>query len=207
MADTYQQTEILIQDAIDAINKRDKSSVRAIAREFRVPYGRLRSRLNSNPSKSDVRGLHNRALKPDQEQALLSYFQRLDEMGIPARYSTIQRKAEAVLAQDLPPTYPRPNLSQKWAKRWLDRQYDLFKVKQKPLAAAQKNAHDVELLQGHFMRFKELKDKYYIFDEDIWNFDETGFRIGMARSDFILSVDPVRRIYSSDLENRESLSS
>ena len=121
MADAYHRTEILIQDVIDAINERDKSSVRAIAREFRVPYGRLRSRLNGRPTKSDVQGLHNRALKPDQEQALLSYFQRLDEMGIPARYSTIQRKAEAVLAQDLPSTYPRPTLSRKWAKRWLDR--------------------------------------------------------------------------------------
>ena len=57
------------------------------------------------------------------------------------------------------------------------------------------------------MRFKELREKYYIFDEDIWNFDETGFRIGIARSDFILSTDPIRRIYSSDPDNRESLSS
>ena len=146
VADVYQETEILIQNAIDAIHERDNPSIRAITKEFHVPYSRLRSRLNGRPSKSVVRGRHNRALKPDQEQALLSFFQRLDEMGIPARYSMIQRKAEALLIQDLPPSYPRPHLSRKWAKRWLDRQDNLFKVKRKPLAAARKNAHDVELL-------------------------------------------------------------
>ncbi len=39
--------------------------------------------------------------------------------------------------------------------------------------------------------------------KNTWNFDETGYRMGIARSDWIITVDPVRRIYMSDPDNRE----
>lgn len=37
---------------------------------------------------------------------------------------------------------------------------------------------------------------YNIHPHDIWNFDETGYRIDMARGDWIVTVDPTRTIYS-----------
>ena len=40
----------------------------------------------------------------------------------------------------------------------------------------------------------------------MWNCDETGYRIGMARSDWVISVDPTRTIYSKCPNNRELLS-
>ena len=128
-------------------------------------------------------------------------------MGCPGRLREIQTSANQILRQDADPTKPYPTVSIQWAKRWITRQDKLYKIRRKPLAAARKNAHYLALLQGHFQRCKDLVAQYGIYLEDTWNFDETGFRIGMLREDWVLSIDPIRKIYSADPENRESLSS
>jgi hypothetical protein len=205
MASTYAIIEGRIQKAIEAIHTHENPNRAEIAREFRVPYERLRSRLKGYQSKTAVRGLHNRALKPDQESALRQYLTKMDELGLPARLHMVQSTANALRAQDFPRWNPPPLLSDEWDKRWLDRQPGLFKAKRKPLAADRKNAHDPEVLQTHFDEYKEVVIKYDITKEDTWNFDETGYRMGIARFDWVVTVDPNRRIYSKDPDNRESL--
>ena len=54
MNQSYAATESRIHDAIDAINTRQNAKVKAIAREFDVPYKRLRNRLAGAPTKSEV---------------------------------------------------------------------------------------------------------------------------------------------------------
>ena len=206
MDQSYNAVEGRIQEAIDAIRTRQNTSRRAIAKEFHVPEERLRSRLNGHPPKSAVRGLHNRALKPDQDLALRLYLQKLDEMGAQARRHMIQRTANTILRQSGPLAILQKPLDSQWAKRWLDRQPDFYKIRRKPIAAARKNAEDMELLQAHFQRYKELCGQYGIQLADRWNFDETGFRIGMGRDDWIITMDPTRRAYLKNPENRESLS-
>jgi hypothetical protein len=166
MASTYALIEDRIQKAIDAINTRDNPNRAEIAREFRVPYERLRSRLKGYQSKTAVRGLHNRALKPDQESALRQYLTTMDELGLPVRLHLLQSTANTLRAQDFPRWNQPPPLSDNWAKRWLDRQPDLFKAKRKPIAADRKNAHDPEVLQAHFDGFKEVVIKYSITEDD-----------------------------------------
>jgi len=117
----------------------------------------------------------------------------------------VQSTANALRAQDFARWNPPPLLDARWAKRWLDRQSDLFKAKRKPLAAERKNAHDSEVLQTHFHEFKEVVVKYGITEDDTWNFDETGYRMSIARSDWVVTVDSNRKIYFKDPDNRESL--
>lgn len=88
----------------------------------------------------------------------------------------------------------------------MDRQPDLFKVKRKPLAVERRNAHDLDLIAGHFERFRRKVQEHGIHPHDMWNFDETGYRIGMARSDWVIAVDPTRAVYSKCPNNRELLS-
>ncbi len=71
-----------------------------IAREFRVPYDRLRSRLRDYQSKTAVRGLHNRALKPDQKSALRQYLTTVNQLGLSARLHMVQSTTNALRAQD-----------------------------------------------------------------------------------------------------------
>ena len=154
MPETYEEVEKRISEAIAAINLRENVNRNKIAQEFRVPVQRLRSRLNGNPSARDVRGLHLRKLAPDQEKALHDYFVQLDKTGMPARLHMIEQAPNSLLRMSSDPAAPPPFVGPQWAKRWLNRQKDLFKVKRKPLAAARKNAHDPEFLMEDFMMYK-----------------------------------------------------
>ena len=205
MPESYTIIENRIAKAIDALNSRKNAKLSAIAREFNVPRGRLRSRVKGVSSKTKVRGLHNRRIKPDQELALRLYLLKLDSLDIPARLHMVEVAAYSILRQTASDSTPPPPLGSHWIKRWLKRQSDLYKVKRKPLAAERKNAHDLKLLIGHFEKNQEVVNKYGINPKDQWNFDETGFRIGMARSDWIITADSARQSYSSDPSNRESL--
>ena len=154
MPETYQEVEKRISEAIAAINSRENVNRNKIAQEFRVPVQRLRSRLNGNPTASDVRGLHLRKLPPDQEKALHDYFIQLDETGIPTRLHMIEQAANSLLRMSSDPAAPPP------FKHWLNRQEELFKVKRKPLAAARKNAHDPKLLIEYFMMYKSIVNEF-----------------------------------------------
>ncbi len=206
MTATYAIIEGRIQKAIDAINTRENPNRAEIAREFRVSYDRLRSRLRDYQSKTSVRELHDRALKPDQKSALRQYLTTVDQLGLSARLHMMQSTANALRAQDFARWNSSALLNAQWAKRWLDRQSDLFKAKRKSLAAERKNAHDPEVLQTHFDEFNEMMVKYDITKDDTRN-RLSYEHCTVARSDWIVTVDPNRRIYSKDPNNRESLTS
>ena len=206
MDQSYAAVEKRIKDAINAINTRKNAKHKAIAREFQVPYDRLRNRLSGNPSKSEVRGMHNRLLTPDQDLALVLFYEKLSNAGTPARLNSIKSEANRLLRQTCDPTKPPPEIDPQWAKRWLDRQPKLSKVKRKPLAAERKNAHDVNIIAKHFERVRSVVQEHGIHPHDMWNFDETGYRIGMARSDWAIAVDPTRTVYLKCPNNRELLS-
>ena len=207
ISEEYKRVEERITNVIAAIQTRNGAKRAQIAREFNVPLSRLRSRINGSPSKSAVRGLHNRALKPDQEAALRIYLIRLDRLGIPASLNMVERTANTILRQDHQNLLSAPTVGYHWAKRWLDRQPDLFKAKRKPLQVERKNAQDPVVLMAHFTRYKEVVEKYGLLPSEIWNFNETGFRIGMARTDYVVTIDPRRAIRSKDPGNRKSLTS
>ena len=206
MDNSYQAIEARIKDGIQAYHAQKKPNLSAIAREFSVPIDRIKSRLNGTPSKSEVRGVHNRLLTPEQDVALTQYFHRLVNNGAPPRLNQIKSEAIRLLRLDWDPAKPFPEIGPQWAKRWLDRQPELFKTRRKPLAAERKNAHDLDLITGHFERFRKVVQENDIHPEDMWNFDETGYRIGMARGDWIIAIDPTRTVYSKCPNNRELVS-
>ncbi len=65
-----------------------------------------------------------------------------------------------MLGTSLVGTPPPPLLNARWAKRWLDRQPDLFQAERKPLAAERKNAHDSKVLQTRLNEFNEMMVTY-----------------------------------------------
>ena len=84
---------------------------------------------------------------------------------------------------------------------------NLFQVKRKRLAAARRKAHNPELLMEYFMMYpyKSVVDEFGILPGDQWNSDETGYRIGIAREDWVILVDVLRRVYSGCPDNQQSL--
>ena len=81
----------------------------------------------------------------------------------------------------------------------------MFKVRKKPIAAARKNAQVPDIMMEYFKTYTEVVIEFGILPEDQWNFDETGYRMGMGREDWVVSVDVIQISYSKCPDNRESL--
>ena len=100
---------------------------------------------------------------------------------------------------------PPPIVGPQWPQRFLQRHPEYFKRKQKPLSTERKNAHQPAEIQAHFDAYNKVKEENGILDADIWNFDETGFRIGVGRAQWIITKEEHRRLYAADPGNRESV--
>ena len=210
MSSNCKEIETRIQEAIQHVKKNPRAKRAKVARDFNVPIGRLRSRLENKPSASSIRGIHRRRLTPEQDLTLELYLRQLIKLGLHPRLRLVERAANKLLLQDCDQSNPPPPLSHAWSKRWMDRFPDFQKVKRKPLAAVRKNAEDPEVIERYFDQFIQQVREHGICEEDVWNFDETGFRMGIARSDWVItsiSENDKHSIRSKDPDNRESLTS
>ena len=100
MNQSYLVIESRIQEAIDAFNTRNNAKIVDVAKEFHVPYYRLRSRLQGASSPSQVREFHNRLLTSDQDLTLVLYYQRLANIGTSAHLRSVKCEVERLLRQD-----------------------------------------------------------------------------------------------------------
>lgn len=66
-------------------------------------------------------------------------------------------------------------------------------------------AHRREDLEYHFSEFKAAIEKYGIDMADIYNKDETGFRIEVITGHVVITHLSAKAVYLTDLDNRESL--
>jgi hypothetical protein len=55
-------------------------------------------------------------------------------------------------------------------------------------------AQDIQVVKDWFIAYRELLDKYQFQAKDIYNFDETGFRVGCARGTEVLVPIEVKEV-------------
>ena len=97
-----------------------------------------------------------------------------------------------------------PPLGQNWWTRFYKRNRSkIFMRRRRPLAAARKDAFDVEDLKDFYQKLKKAIDTHGIQEADMWNMDETGFRIGVGKSKMVISFDKKKRNYMADPDNRD----
>ena len=174
-----------------------------LARKFKVPYERLKRRNRGLPSKSTR--LHTSTkLTNVQEEAILLYLRRCEEIGLQPRLYTLRATANSVLKQaHQNPLTPPPTVSKMWPLRFRERHPQLFTKRAIPLDASRAAAHNIDEIQGWFNRLLEVKVKHGFHPSDIWNMDETGFRIGIARAQKVLSQNRQAQAYIPAGNNRE----
>ncbi len=69
-----------------------------------------------------------------------------------------------------------------WLKRFLERNPEYHIRKQRPLAAERKHSHSVHDMSDYFEKIERVMREKGITELDIWNMDETGFRIGCGKA-------------------------
>jgi len=205
LKESYASVESRIQKAITELLRRNVKSpnLAAAAREFDLPPQRFRARWNGRGSK-EKRVSVNRKLTEEEELAVCQYLDRLDKIETSARLHMIRGCANAILLQmHSDQSLPIPLVGEHWARRFMDRHPECHIRKQYTIDLDRKNAYNEECILDWFGRYANVCDKYGIQTSDRYNFDETGFRIGIGRDQWIITRDPTRQAYLGSSTNRE----
>jgi hypothetical protein len=195
--------ESRIQEALQYLEENPDAKVATVAREFGVPRTRLRRRLQG-VGPLDSRPPTNTRLTDPEEAALCRYVDRLDRINLAVRPAFITDAANHILAsrasqseQDSPPT-----VGQNWTSRFIQR-HEYLKQTQKKLNSNRQRAENPAVVAEYFEKLYDTLEEYGIVQEDIWNMDETGFRIGIGK-DQVVVTKRKRAHYFGIPENRES---
>jgi hypothetical protein len=120
-----------------------------------------------------------------------------------ARAITIS--ANSILRRSHEGDEPAPTVNERRTSRFLQRHPTFVKKKQIGLEAQRAAAYDLKDTEEWFRQLGRLIQDYGIQPEDLWNMDESGFRIGVSKGHYILTEHPEKSHVLPSSENRESL--
>ena len=195
----YYKREQLYNDAKKAWFHNIYDSVAECARSFGLDRRNLANRINGQASKTSRRGPGQR-LNEAQELALMEYIKRLDDQNMSATPILVTGAANYILQTD---DGLQPPVGKNWFTRFHRRHPELFKTRQRPLAALRKDAYCVRDLERFYRKLSTAIEENGIQPADTWNMDETGFRIGIGKSRIVLTFDKKKKNYIADPDNRE----
>ena len=75
------------------------------------------------------------------------------------------------------------------------------------MEAKRRASYIKENIQGHFSEFNRCKDHWHILDEDTYNFDESGYLIGVVSGSIVIVPIGCEAVYVDDPANRELVTS
>ena len=135
-----------------------------------------------------------------QNHAVKDYLTILHYAGTSANLETLVLSANRVLFY----SGATGTVSRRWGKRWMVRHAEFLKIlKTKPMHIKRLAAHVVEDINNHFTDFCWCKDKWSIYDDNMSNFDESGFPIGVTTSEQVIIPVDCTVVYQADPANRE----
>jgi hypothetical protein len=191
--------EVRVQEALLYLDQHPKAKVAKVARDFDVPRGRLRRRREGVPTKSS-RPTFNTKLTREEEVAICRYIDRLDSINFAVHAEFITDAANNLLAERLGPKQVE-TVGTRWTTRFLQR-HGYIRLLQRKIDANRKASENTQRTVEYFNRLRETIVQYGIPPEDIWNMDETGFRIGVGKDQFIVTKRKRLHLFGMP-ENRE----
>ena len=188
MAQISQEIEARIRNAIDAYQHDPGQKMADIAREFEVPYQRLRGRLQGKHSRVNKRPV-NCALDKQQENALKHWVYKLDQAHFAPTVQQVQHCANSILRRSHtdPNQHPR-EVSKMWVNRFFKRLPDGYKqMKKRPMDPKRLHAEDIAAIMTWYDRLGILMHQFQIQPSDIYNLNEIGFLEGQGRPETVIT--------------------
>jgi hypothetical protein len=122
-----------------------------------------------------------------EEDVIIQHILDLDARGFPPWLAAVKDIADSLLAErhcDL--------VSQNWAATFIKRRPELKVKFNRKYDYKRALCEDPEIIQGWFRLVENMKAKYSILDDDTYNFDETGFMIGMILTGAVVTASERR---------------
>jgi hypothetical protein len=204
-SDTYKKEEEAILQAVQAYERDKNQKITNLARQYGVSYHRLRRRCLGLASRI-TRTPPNKILTDDQESALMAWIKRVDDIGAPPTVDLVTNCANSILRRANPDQESPPTVGPNWSYRFIERLPDQYKrIKQKPIDPKRLISEDIGVIQTWFDRLQIVLDTYKITPSNIWNFDETGFRIGQGKDEAVVTAYARSNTRLGSASNRESV--
>jgi hypothetical protein len=176
-----QSKEARIVMAIEALKSDQKLTIHKAAQIYDVPNTTLRHRMDGMHSRAETRP-KNQLLDELEEQVLIQHIIDLDDRGFSPRLKDIEDMAKNILT-----SRHGPPIGKLWAHRLVKRTPELKTRFSRSYDYQRAQCEDPKLLEAWFQRVADTKAKYGIQDCDIWNFDETGFMMGVISSCMVVT--------------------
>ncbi|EED13536.1 pogo transposable element, putative [Talaromyces stipitatus ATCC 10500] len=144
------------------------------ARIYEIPRTTLQDRLNGIQQRSLVRA-NSHKLTQYEEESLVKWVLDLDRRGLPPRHSLVREMANYILSQ-----HGKPQVGKNWITKLIKRRPEIDSKFARKYNYERAKCEDPKIIQEHFDRVQAAISEYGILPEDIFNFDETGFAMGLC---------------------------
>ncbi|EGU85420.1 hypothetical protein FOXB_04063 [Fusarium oxysporum f. sp. conglutinans Fo5176] len=161
---------------LQALHKDPKLRPRRAAEIYNVHYRTLYRRQKGTQSRSDCIP-KSRRLSNLEEQVIVEHILDLDSRGCPPRLRDVEEIANQLLAD----RQAQP-VSKNWASNYIKRQPELKTRFQRRYDYQRARCEDPIVIRNWFRLVQNTIAKYGTRSDDIYNFDETGFAMGMIGS-------------------------
>ncbi|EED21582.1 conserved hypothetical protein [Talaromyces stipitatus ATCC 10500] len=144
------------------------------ARIYSTPRATLQDRLNGTQQRSQVRA-NSHKLTQCEEESLVKWILDLDKRGLPPRHSLVREMAGYLLSQR-----GNQQVGENWVYNLVKRRPEIESNFSRKYNYERAKCEDPKIIQEYFDRVREVISDYGILPEDIYNFDETGFAMGLC---------------------------
>ncbi|EAQ90768.1 hypothetical protein CHGG_02703 [Chaetomium globosum CBS 148.51] len=170
------QHEDRIQLALEALRSGQIKIIRKAADAFGVPKSTLHRRVKGGGTRQEAQ-VKNRKLRPTEEAALIQWIESLDDRGMSPTIGYIRQMADLLLRE-------------RGGFTLLNGFFTSTPVPAMTVQSTTINgpyAEDPEKISAWFARVQRTINEYGVLDSDIYNFDETGFQMGVASTSKVVT--------------------
>lgn len=173
--------EVRVILAIEAIRFSRKLSRRATAKLYNVPETTIRDRMNDVIPKNDSR-LGVQLLIKIEEDVIVQYILGLDSREFSPLIIDVREMVNHILE-----SRGSRRVEKQWPYRFIQRRDELRRRFSRVYDFQRALCEDPELINAWFRLFQNIRTKYGVQDCDLYNFDETGFMMGMISSCIVVT--------------------
>jgi hypothetical protein len=148
---------------------------------YHVHSRTLQRRRRGVQSRRDIIS-NSRKLFNLEEETLVQFILKLDSQGFPPRVSFVEAMANCLLADG-----NASPVGTRWANNFIKRQPELKMRFFRRYDYQRAKCEDLTIICNWFRLIENTIAKYGIQLYDIWNFDETGFIMGMILSGMVVT--------------------
>src|SRR6187402_51779 len=174
-----QEARIIL--AIKAIRSSKKLSKRSAAKIYKVPYTTLSDRMAGRTYRPDSKANCHK-LTELEEEVIVRNILDMDSRGFAPRLASVEDMANFILE-----SRGGRRVGKLWAHRFVQRQLDLKTRFNRVYDFQRALCEDPELIGAWFRLVENIRAKYGVLDCDFYNFDETGFMMGVICATMVVT--------------------